>query len=40
MIILSKSEVREIVLHMYIYLEENPQFDLVVFIANSITDLD
>lgn len=39
-IILSKSEVREIVLHMYIYLEENPQFELVVFIANSITDLD
>jgi hypothetical protein len=25
---------------MYIYLEENPQYGLVVFVVNSITDLD
>jgi hypothetical protein len=35
-----KSEVREIVLNMHIYLEENPQFELVVFIVNEISDLD
>lgn len=39
-ILLNKSQVREIVLHMYIYLQENPQLQLVVFIADSITDLD
>ena len=38
-IFLQGSEIRDLVLHMYIYLEENPRHEMVVFIAKNITDL-
>ena len=38
-VFLQGTEIRDLVLHMYIYLEERPSHELVVFIAREITDL-
>jgi hypothetical protein len=38
-IFLNGGEIRDLVLQMYIFLEEHPSYELVIFIAKEITDL-
>jgi len=39
LLFLNGFEIRDLVLQMYIYLEEHPHHEMVVFIARDITDL-